>query len=222
MKRLSWFLSLVIVASSVAGSQAASVADRTGEAISILAARQGSAHPIPASLLKNAKGVAIVKVTQVGLVFGGSGGQGVVVVRKPGLFGPGWSAPSAFDVSGGSFGAQIGAQTKRFVLVINSEDALKLFIGEGKVKWDATAAGTAGGDTAKASESDLAELPIIVYQDNDGVFGGATFGGTTLAVNADDNHAAYGPGVFVRDIVEGKVKAPPYADRLYSLLNGKR
>lgn len=221
MKRLSLFLSLVIVASSLSAG-AATLADRTGEAISILAARQGSTHPIPTSLLKNAKGVAIIKVTQVGLVFGGSGGQGVVVVRKPSLFGSGWSAPSSFDVSGGSFGAQIGAQTKRFVLVINSEEALHLFTGEGKVKWDATAAGTAGGDTAKESESQLAALPIIVYQDTDGVFGGATFGGTTLSVNDDDNKGAYGPNVYVRDIVGGKVKAPPFADRLYDLLNGKR
>ncbi len=222
MKRLSWFLALGLALVVTASSQAASIPDRTDEAVRILAARQGSGHPIPTSLIKNAKGVAIVKVTQAGLVFGGKGGQGIVVFRKPGIFGTGWSAPSAFNVSGGTFGAQIGGETKRLILIINSESALHLFTTEGKVKWDGTAAGTLGGDSEKASQSQLAEMPIIVYQESYGVFGGATFGGTNFDVSEDDNRAAYGPGVYVRDIREGKVKPPAYAGRLYDLLNGKR
>jgi len=201
---------------------AASVAERLSTAISIANDKQGSFEPIPQALINNAKGVAIVKVSKGGLVFGGSGGQGIVVRRIPGFLGFTWSAPSAFNVSGGSFGAQIGFETKSFIILINTDEALKLFASDGKTKWDATAAGTLGGDTLRQSESQLAKLPIIVYQSSSGVFGGATFGGTSIGADADANKKAYGSMVTVRDILGGKVKGPAGSETLYKVLNGKR
>jgi lipid-binding SYLF domain-containing protein len=223
MKYSSLVLALAIGFISTVTASAATLQDRISEAVTILSARQGGGSPIPESILKGAKAVAIVKISQGGLVFGGVGGQGVLVTRKPSLIGSGWSAPSAFNVSGGSFGAQIGFQNKACILVINSDRALRLFTTEGSdVKWDGTAAGTAGSTQAKASDSQLAKLPIIVYQDVNGVFGGATFGGTTLSVSDDANQGYYGSNVYVQDILNGKVKAPASAKPLYSLLNGSK
>lgn len=201
---------------------AASVAERLTAAIQIANDKQGSMNPIPQALINNAKAVAIVKVAKAGLVFGGSGGQGIVIKRIPGFFGSSWSAPSAFNMSGGSFGAQIGYETKSFIILINTEDALKLFTSDGKTKWDATAAGTLGGDTVRQSQSELAKLPILIYQTSSGVFGGATFGGTSIGADLDANRKAYGNLTTVRDILGGKVKAPAGADALYKILNGKR
>ncbi|MDE1171602.1 MAG: lipid-binding SYLF domain-containing protein [Verrucomicrobium sp.] len=222
MKYSALLLALAIGFISAVSASAANLQDRISEAVDILSARQHGGHPIPESILKNAKGVAIVKVSQGGLVFGGIGGQGILVTRKPSLLGSGWSAPSAFNLSGGTFGAQIGFQTKRYVMVINSEKALRLFTTEGsEVKWDGTAAGTAGATQLKETNSQLAKLPIIYYQDVDGVFGGATLGGTTVAVADDANQGYYGPNVWVNDILTGKVKAPASSKALYDVLNGK-
>jgi len=215
---LTVFTSALVFATFTLAGRAASLPDRLDEAIDIVSQRQGSAYPIPQSLLNNARGVAIVKVTKAGLVFGGTGGQGVVLARTA----TGWSAPSAFNISGGSFGAQVGFETKRFIIVINSEAALRLFAGEGETKWDATAAGTAGTDAVHASQSDWANMPLVVFQDSNGVFGGATFGGTSVNVDHEANHRAYGPDVYVRDILGGKFPAGPLGRRLQAVLSGHR
>ena len=218
MKILSFALTAMLVLAGTAISQAASLNDRLSEAITILSNRQNSGHPIPQGLLDGARAVAIVKVTKGGLVFGGTGGQGVILARN----GTGWSAPSAFNLSGGSFGAQIGFETKRLIIVLNSERAFRVFAGEGKTKWDATATGSAGNDKLRESASDWKKLPIVVFEDNEGVFGGATFGGTSIDVAHDDNERAYGEGVTVHDILGGKVNAPRLAHRLDALLKGQK
>jgi lipid-binding SYLF domain-containing protein len=190
-------------------------------ATKILDNRQGSADPIPNEILTNAKGIAILTVTKAGIGIGGQGGEGIIMIRHDGGV---WRAPSAFSVSGASLGAQLGFTTIRYIIVLNTQQAIGQFVNEGKVKWDATATGTAGEDTASESEStrDLEKHAVLVYRDSGGLFGGATLGGSSIEVDNDVNQKAYGPHVYVRDILEGTVPVPPYAQRLYSLLDGKR
>ena len=190
----------------------------------IVEERQGSVDPIPAYILAHARGVAIGTITKAGLGIGGQGGEGIVLLHYLGDAHPTWSAPVAFTTSGGTIGAQIGYTTIRYIIVLNTDNAVRMFSSPGKVGFDATATGTAGGDTAREGESthELSRHAMIIYKETGGLYGGATLGGTSIQVDDDCNQAAYGDGIYVRDILSGKVPKPESVRHLYSLLDGMR
>jgi lipid-binding SYLF domain-containing protein len=222
MKYLIPALALLVV--STLSLRADNMDSLIQSATKILENRQGSVDPIPNEILANAKGIAIMTITKAGIGIGGQGGEGIVMVRHDNGGTKVWRAPSAFSISGASIGAQLGFTTIRYIIVLNTEAAIGQFVNEGKVKWDATATGTAGEDTATESEStrDLEKHAVLVYRDSGGLFGGATLGGSSITVDDDVNQRAYGSHIYVRDILEGKVAIPPQANRLYDLLDGKR
>jgi lipid-binding SYLF domain-containing protein len=158
-------------------------------------------------------------VTKGGLVFGGAGGQGILVKRlTPSVNGRNWSAPSAFDVKGGSFGAQIGFESKNIIAILNSESMVRTFSSQEDLKWDATAAGTAGYDSVKESKNELQGHSIRIYSTTKGLFGGATFGGTSISVNGDVNHETYGKHT-IESLLDGTAEPPDFARELYAILD---
>jgi len=217
-------ITVTLLLASTSFLRAADMDERIQNATQIVEKRQGSDDPIPAEILQNAKGIAICTIIKGGIGIGGQGGEGIILIRHLGGPAPVWRAPSAFNISGASLGAQLGFTSISYIIVLNSERAIGQFIGQGKVKWDATATGTAGSDTGVESEStrDLERQEVLVYRDSGGLFGGATFGGSSVEVKDEINHEAYGEHVHVRDILEGTVPLPPNAQRLYDLLDGKR
>jgi lipid-binding SYLF domain-containing protein len=220
------FTSLTILLASTAFLRAADMEQRIHDAIHIVDKRQGSADPIPVEILQNAKGFAICTILKGGIGIGGQGGEGIVVIRHVGSGGgaPVWRAPSAFNISGASLGAQIGFTSISYIIVLNTDRAIGQFFNQGKVKWDATATGTAGADTGVESQStrSLERQDVLVYRESGGLFGGATFGGSSIEVKDEINQMAYGEHTHIRDILEGRVQPPPEAQRLYDLLDGKR
>ena len=220
---LSTTLSLLLA--STLFVRAADMDERIHDATKIVEQRQGSDDPIPTEVLQNAKGIAVCTILKGGIGVGGQGGEGIILIRHlAGGAAPVWRAPSAFNISGASLGAQFGFSSISYIIVLNSERAIGQFIGQGKVKWDATATGTAGGDTGVESQStrDLERQEVLVYRESGGLFGGATFGGSTVEVKDAINQEAYGEHILIRDILEGKVQPPQNAQRLYDLLDGKR
>jgi lipid-binding SYLF domain-containing protein len=219
---LSTSIALLFTTSLVV--RAADMDERILDATHIVEKRQGSSDPIPAEILQNARGVAICTILKGGIGIGGQGGEGIVMIRHMGDGAPVWRAPSAFNVSGGSLGAQLGFSSISYIIVLNSERAIGQFVGSGKMKWDATATGTVGDDTGIESQStrDLERREVLVYRDSGGIFGGATFGGSSIEVKDEINQLAYGPHILVRDILEGRVPLPDTAHRLYQLLDGQR
>jgi lipid-binding SYLF domain-containing protein len=206
-------------------SQAASLEERIYDDTRILEQRQGSAAPIPAEILANARGVAICTILKGGIGIGGQGGEGIVMVHHVDPTGTKvWRAPSAFNISGASVGAQLGFSSTKYIIILNTENAVGQFLNMGKVKWDATAAGTAGDDTVVESQStrELERHAVLIYRDSGGIFGGATLGGSSIEVKDEINQQYYGPHIYIRDILEGRVEQPKSAARLYELLNGGR
>src|SRR5271163_4616042 len=216
--------SLALLLTSTLFIRAADMSERIHNAIKIVEKRQGSSDPIPAEILQNAKGIAICTILKGGIGIGGQGGEGIILIRHLGDAAPVWRAPSAFNISGASLGAQLGFSSISYIIVLNTERAIGQFVGQGKMKWDATATGTAGVDTGVESEStrDLEKRDVLVYRDSGGLFGGATFGGSSIEVKNEINQEAYGNNIRVRDILEGKVEIPVTTVRLYTLLDGKR
>jgi SH3 domain-containing YSC84-like protein 1 len=216
--------SLAFLLASTLFVRAADMDERIHDAIHIVDKRQGSIDPIPTEILQNAKGVAICTILRGGIGIGGQGGEGIVVIRHIEPNGTVWRAPSAFNISGVSLGAQLGFSSISYIIVLNTDRAIGQFFNQGKFKWDATATGTAGADTGVQSQStrDLERQDVLVYRESGGLYGGATFGGSTIEVKDEINQEAYGEHIHVRDILEGNVQPPPQAQRLYDLLDGKR
>ena len=213
--------SIPLLFASTSLLRASDMHERIQSSIQILDQKQHSDEPIPAELLSHAKGVAIFSITKVGLGIGGQGGEGIVTLRRSDLLGHSWTAPCAFNLSGGSIGAQIGYTEVHYIVILNTDDAVRHFTGEGKVTWNGTATGTAGADTLteKISTAELEQREVVVYKDSDGIFGGATLGGTSIERKDSINQEAYGDDVRTRNILNGTVVPPKSATRLYNLLD---
>lgn len=203
--------------------RAADMQERIQTAIQILDQKERSVDPIPRTLMNKTKGVAIFTLTKAGIGVGGQGGEGIVVVRLGNGKLPGWSAPSAFNLGGATLGAQLGFSEARYIVLLNTDDAVRHFTTPGKFQWDAGASGTAGPDsgTEKVSTSDLERRDIVVYKDSGGLYGGATFGGSVIESKDEINQKAYGENVHMKDILNGTIPAPKSTNRLYLLLDGK-
>lgn len=144
---------------------------------------------IPKELLDKAEAIAVFPdVVKAAFIFGGKGGQGVVSRRTSN----GWTAPAFFNLSGGSFGAQIGATKTDYVLLIMNEAGLngllkdKFEIG-GEV---GVAAGPVGREAA-ASTNPRLDAGILSYSRSKGAFIGAALKGAVISADNNLNEAVY-------------------------------
>jgi lipid-binding SYLF domain-containing protein len=156
---------------------------------------------IPKEMLDTAEAIAVFPgVLKAAFVFGGRGGQGVISRRVKG----GWSAPAFFNLNGGSFGAQIGAQKTDYVLLIMNQNGIdgllkdKFELG-GEV---GVAAGPVGREAA-ASTNPRLDAGILSYSRSKGAFIGAALKGAVISPDNDLNEAIY--GVKADELLKGKV-----------------
>ena len=159
---------------------------------------------IPKELLDTAEAIAVFPgVIKAAFVVGGRGGQGVISRRIKG----GWSAPAFFNLGGGSFGAQIGAQKTDYVLLIMNESGLdgllkdKFELG-GEV---GIAAGPVGREAA-ASTNPRLDAGILSYSRSKGAFIGAALKGAVISPDNDLNEAVYG-GKKADELLKGPTMA---------------
>jgi len=145
---------------------------------------------IPKELLDKAEAIAVFPgVVKAAFIVGGRGGQGVISRRVKG----GWSAPAFFNLAGGSFGAQIGAQKTDYVLLIMNEEGLNGLLKDkfelgGEVS---VAAGPVGREAA-ASTNPRLNAGILSYSRSKGLFIGAALKGAVISPDNDLNTAVYG------------------------------
>ncbi|MEK6281797.1 MAG: lipid-binding SYLF domain-containing protein [Acidobacteriota bacterium] len=144
---------------------------------------------IPKELLDKAEAIAVFPgVIKAAFIFGGRGGQGVISKRVKG----GWSAPAFFNLSGGSFGAQIGAQKNDYVFLIMNEDGVKGLL-EDKFEMGGEAGLVAGpvGREVAASTNTTLDAGILSYSRSKGAFIGAALKGVAITPDNDLNRAVY-------------------------------
>jgi len=130
----------------------------------------------------------------------------------------GWTGPSAIGTGGAGFGFQIGAEVTEFVMVLNTDAAVKAFSQDANV--------TLGGGISVAAEPigrhvEAAVTPVAAvytYSRSQGLFAGISLEGTVIGTRNDVNAAYYGRSVSAGEIVSGKVAPPPGAKRLLQLL----
>jgi lipid-binding SYLF domain-containing protein len=154
---------------------------------------------IPHDLLDRAEAVAVFPgVVKAAFIIGGQGGQGVISRRTAG----GWSSPAFFNLGGGSFGAQIGAEKTDYVLLIMNDGGLHGLL-EDKFEMGGEVSAAAGpvGRTAAATTNATLDAGILTYSRSKGAFVGASLKGAAITPDNDLNEAIY--GVKARDILGG-------------------
>src|SRR6266446_8688394 len=145
---------------------------------------------IPKELLNKAEAIAVFPGTlKAAFIFGGRGGQGVISRRNA----RGWSAPAFFNLGGGSFGLQIGAEKTDFILLIMNDDGVKGLLRD-KFEFGGEAGVAAGpvGRTAAASTDARLQAGILSYSRSRGAFIGISLKGSFITPDNDLNEAYYG------------------------------
>src|SRR5437867_8250652 len=202
MKRL--FFILTIFSLSLIGANATEQDTVDRSATTIRDFRHMPEKGVPASVIRHARGLAIISVVKAGFIFSGKAGEGVVVART----GHGWSGPSFIGTGGAGWGPQIGAEVTDFVIVLNNESAVRAFSKGGNVTLGADAS-VAAGPVGRAAEADVTPTAAIyTYSKTKGLFLGASLEGAVIGTRKDANERYYRRQVTSYGILHGRV-APP-------------
>ena len=172
--------------------RSADAARHSNEAAKVLREIMGVPEKeIPRDLLESAEAVAVCPgVLKAAFILGGRKGDCVIsrrTVKRQ------WSSPVFYNLTGGSFGAQIGASKTDFVLLFMNADALKGLM-EDKFEMGGEAEATAGpvGRAAGASTTPRLNAGILSYSRSKGAFIGISLKGVAITPDNDLNEAFYG------------------------------
>jgi len=172
------------------------------------------AYGIPTDILQRARGIAVIpNLIRGGFVFGGRRGRGVLAIRSPNGE---WSNPAFVTLTGGSFGAQFGAESADVVLVFANDRAVRN-IASGKFTLGGDATAIAGPMGRRTQTAVTGKAEVFVYMHSRGLFAGAAFEGTRLDVDqeASANFYRNTSGVPLgAQTVETPAAALPFLDAL--------
>jgi lipid-binding SYLF domain-containing protein len=149
------------------------------------------AKSIPAALLAEAQGVAIIpNVLKIGFIAGVRRGHGVVLVRDPDGE---WGLPQFVTLTGGSVGWQAGVQGTDVILVFMTKKSIDGLLG-GKFTIGADAAAAAGpvGRNASAATDVRLKAEILSYSRSRGLFAGLALDGSAIEIDGDAQLNFYG------------------------------
>ena len=173
---------------------------------------------IPKELFQRAHAIAVIpNVIKAAFGVGGLHGKGLVAKRTPN----GWGTPAFIDLSGGSFGFQIGVSATDIILVFTREDGLKGLL-EDKLALGGEAGVAAGpiGREAEAGTNLTFDSPIYSYSRSKGLFAGIALKGSVMTIDDSADHRVYGTNVSGTDILLGeKVASTPVVKPFVEALN---
>ena len=174
---------------------------------------------IPTWLLERAYAVAVIPtVIKVGLGIGGRRGKGVLVIRKDT---GAWSNPIFVNLTGGSFGFQVGVQSTDVVLVFTSKQSIEGIVG-GKVTLGAdasVAAGPVGRQSSAATDIGLT-AQVYSYSRASGLFAGVALDGSAITIDGSSNESFYKKaGILASEIIRSDApSAPAPADQFVAAI----
>ena len=167
---------------------------------------------VPAEVLKKAKGIVLLDRTKAGFIFAYQGGSGVAMVKDKS---DEWGPVAFLKANEASLGFQVGGQQSFLVMLLMNEDATRM-LTDPNYDFGGEARGTAG-DSSAGAEGNIAtkERSILIYDDREGLFGGAALKGGALSPDTEANLAYYGEALTVKEILfENKVKPTEAAKKL--------
>lgn len=183
---------------------------RVKEAVVVLSEVMGAEdQSVPRALLEKAEAIAVFpSLLRAGFIVGGQRGRGIISVRdqESGT----WSAPAFLTITGGSIGAQIGAQAVDLVLVVQNRRGLEQLVrNQFRIGGDAAvSAGPVGRDVSAATDIQL-RAQILSYSRSRGLFAGVTLNGSTIRQDRDANERFYGQPYRTPQIVFERLGGAP-------------
>lgn len=184
----------------------------------------GSLRPersIPDAVLRRAKGLCILTVIKVGVMVTYKVGTGLVIARKED---GSWSSPSAVSSFGVGWGAQAGGELTDFIIVLQTDEAVKTFSGNIHFSIGAGLS-AAAGPIGRAFEADLragdgGSAACYTYSCSKGAFVGCSLEGNMVTTRNSANARFYGnPSIKASDILLGSLPRPQAAVPLYNALS---
>lgn len=182
----------------------------------------GSISPdrvIPLPLLRRARGLAFLTVVKIGIALSAKMGTGLVVARLPDGT---WSAPSAIGTVGMGWGAQIGGEVTDYIILLNTQEAVNAFSGQGQLTLGGEV-GVAMGPIGRSAAGtgylgDGGMAAAFTYSHSKGLFFGLSLEGAVISARPDVNAAFYGTDLPRDDLLGGRVPPPRAALPLYNAL----
>jgi lipid-binding SYLF domain-containing protein len=138
----------------------------------------------------------IPKAVRAGLIFGGSGGPGVVVARSGGS----WNGPSFYTLATASFGIQLGVDVSEIVVLVMTQRGLDALLAPSvRTGMDASiAAGPVGIGIGRPPRPDT---DFVYYARSKGFYGGVSLEGARIQPDGEANDAYYGRLASAREIL---------------------
>jgi len=146
---------------------------------------------IPRDLIEGAEAVAVCPdVLKAAFIVGARKGDCVISRRTARRQ---WGSPVFYNMTGGSFGAQIGGAKTDYVLLFMNEGALKGLL-EDKLEIGGEAGVAAGpvGRAVGAGTTPTLDAGILTYSRSKGLFAGVALKGVAITPDNDLNQAFYG------------------------------
>ncbi|GAA3664246.1 MULTISPECIES: lipid-binding SYLF domain-containing protein [Acetobacter] len=153
---------------------------------------------------------------RMSIAFGGAHGDCVLLAKDAR---GSWSDPAFYKLSSASFGIQFGVQSSQIVFFIMTDRGLQALLdSQFQFGTNAGASFANMSSAVASSNAGASNTDILVAQKSQGVFAGASLGGSKLTVNSDENRAYYKQSVGPEDIVVSMRVNNPDADPLRSIL----
>jgi SH3 domain-containing YSC84-like protein 1 len=148
--------------------------------------------------LRNAKGLLIYpQVLKAGFIFGGSGGNGILVVNDKGN----WSEPAFYTIGSVTFGLQIGGEAAEVIMMAMSQMAIdSLYTSSFKLGGDTSIALGPVGAGAKGNIT----ADFVSFAISKGIYAGMNLEGAVVDVRDSLNKAYYRKEVSPVDIIVKK------------------
>lgn len=170
------------------------------------------------SLLRRARAAMICpQVFRAGFLFGGQGGDCVLVARD----GAGsWSSPAFYGMGSGSFGFQAGLQDSEIMMMILTEKGLRAIMDDQfTLGADAGAVFVQWGGGVQGATTGAVGADIVAFTRSRGLFAGISLSGSVLATRSDWNRAYYGKEAAAQQIVISMDANNPGANPLREVLS---
>jgi lipid-binding SYLF domain-containing protein len=184
---------------------------RLNESATVLSEiRNAADDAIPQKTWSNARCVVVIpSLKKAAFIVGGEFGSGVMSCRHA----SGWTAPVFMEMTKGSAGFQIGAQSVDLVLLVMNQSGVdKLLRNKVTLGADASIAAGPVGRSASAATDAQMTAEMLSYSRAKGVFAGIDLSGGSLRPDDSSNERAYGTNVSVREIALGTTTAPVPAE----------
>ncbi len=215
MNKISGILCALAISASAMGAHAQDTAkldERLAAATAVLdEVMSVPDKAIPQNIVASAKCLVVIpSFKKAAFVVGAQYGQGVASCRTP----RGWSAPVFVQLTGGSFGFQIGGQATDLILVAMNTNGLQDML-KNKFKLGGDAAASAGpvGRNAQAGTDWKLNAEFLTYSRSKGLFAGIDLDGTVLSQNTDYTRLEYGTDMPYATVLHGQVPTPENAKR---------